>query len=61
MTAVQLVHDSVSRKDLSSCNHVCDRYKMYLVDKMKEDQKSEKGWKRKGLEEELSVAKKRKE
>ena len=72
LTALRLIHDSITEGQieianyaitdelLTSCSHASSRYKMYLMDKSKEDQDAEKMRKRKALEEELISVKKRK-
>ena len=45
---------------LSSCNHASNRYNMHLMEKKEEKKKTEKGRKRKALEENLIAAKKEK-
>ena len=72
LTALRLIHDSITEGEiqiasyaitdelLTSCSHANSRYKMYLMDKNKEDQDAEKIRKRKALEEELASVKKRK-
>ena len=46
---------------LSSCAHARNRYQMYLMERKAEQEKTEKGQKRKALMEELTSAKKAKE
>ena len=72
LTALCLIHDSISAGQieiadyiitdelLTSCSHASNRYKMYLMEKNKEDPEHEKIRKRKALQEELISAKKRK-
>ena len=43
---------------LTSCSHASNRYRMYLMERQKEDQEPEKIRKRKALQEELIAAKK---
>ena len=72
LQAIRLIHSSmlaqetsvadfvISEELLSSCNHASNRYKMYLMDKQREKEDKEKGRKRKALQDELVVAKKKK-
>ena len=73
LTALCLIHDTISEGQieigdyiitdelLTSCSHASNnRYRMYLMERQKEDQESEKIRKRKALQEELIAAKKRK-
>ena len=72
LQAIRLIHSSmlaqetsvadfvISEELLSSCNHASNRYKMYLMDKQREKEDNEKGRKRKALQDELVVAKKKK-
>ena len=71
LTALCLIHDTISGQIemgdyiitdelLTSCSHASKRYRMYLIERQKEDQESEKIRKRKALQEELIAAKKRK-
>ena len=46
---------------LSSCAHARNRYQMYLMERKAEQERTEKGQKRKALMEELTSAKKAKE
>ena len=70
LQAIGLVHSSVLAQNikvadfvitealLSSCSHASNRCNMYLMDKKEEKEKTEKGRKRKALEEDLIAAKK---
>ena len=72
LTALHLIHDTISEGQieigdyiitdelLTSCSHASNRYRMYLMERQKEDQEPEKIRKRKALQEELIAAKKRK-
>ena len=70
LTALHLIHDTISEGQigdyittdelLTSCSHASNRYRMYLMERKKEDQEPEKIRKRKALQEELIAAKKRK-
>ena len=72
LTALHLIHDTISEGQigigdyiitdelLTSCSHSSNRYRMYLMERQKEDQEPEKIRKRKALQEELIPAKKRK-
>ena len=72
LQAIRLIHSSmlaqetsvadfvISEELLSSCNHASNQYKMYLMDKQREKEDNEKGRKRKALQDELVVAKKKK-
>ena len=73
LTALHLIHDTISEGQieisdyiitnelLTSCSHTSNRYRMYLMERQKEDQEPEKKiGKRKALQEELIAAKKRK-
>ena len=72
LQAIRLIHSSmlaqetsvadfvISEELLSSCNHASNQYKMYLMDKQCEKEDNEKGRKRKALQDELVVAKKKK-
>ena len=51
----------VSDAILKSCAHAYNRYNMYLMDKKAEQERTEKGRKRKALMEDLTSAKKAKE
>ena len=73
LVAIRLVHSSmlaakckiadfvVSDALLKSCAHAYNRYNMYLMDKKAEQERTEKGRKRKALMEDLTSAKKAKE
>ena len=72
LKAICLVHDTILEKlieiteciimdkFLISCSHANNRYKMTLMDKDKESWEPEKARKRKALQEELTIVKKRK-
>ena len=71
LTALCLIHDTISEGQieigdiitdelLTYCSHASNRYRMYLMERQKEDQEPEKIRKRKALQEELIAAKKRK-
>ena len=72
LTALHLIHDTISEGQieigdyfitdelLTSCSHASNRYRMYLMERQKEDQEPEKIRKRKAFQEELIAAKKRK-
>ena len=71
LTALHLIHESISAGQieiadyiitdelLTSFRHASNRYKIYLMEKNKEDQEPEKIRKRKALQEELISAKKK--
>ena len=73
LVAIRLVHSSmqvakckvgdfvVNDALLSSCAHARNRYQMYLMERKAEQERTEKGQKRKALMEELTSAKKAKE
>ena len=73
LVAIRLVHSSmlaakckiadfvVSDALLKSCTHAYNRYNMYVMDKKAEQERTEKGRKRKALMEDLTSAKKAKE
>ena len=68
LVAMRLVHSSCKVRDfvvndalLSSCAHARNRYQMYLMERKAEQERTEKGQKRKALMEELTSAKKAKE
>ena len=72
LVAMRLVHSSmqaakckvadfVSDALLSSCAHVRNRYQIYLMERKAEQERTEKGQKRKALMEELTSVKKAKE
>ena len=73
LVAMRLVHSSmqvakckvgdfvVNDALLSSCAHARNRYQMYLMERKAEQERTEKGQKRKALMEELTSAKKAKE
>ena len=55
------VADFVITEDLlSSCSHASSRHKLYLMEKKTDKEKTEKAKKRKILQEELTVGKKKK-
>ena len=70
LRSIRLVHSSIlaqktnvadfviTEELLSSCNHASNRYKMHLMEKKTEKEKTEKGRKRKALQEELTKVKK---
>ena len=72
LKAIRLVHSSVASlkiktsdftvtdKCLKSCSHASNNYKMYLMEKEAEKEKSDIGQKRKALQDELMAAKKKK-
>ena len=72
LQAIRLVHSSVLAQKikvadfiitealLSCCSHASNRYNIYLMEKKEENEKTEKGRKRKGLEEDLIATKKEK-
>ena len=72
LVAMRLVHSSmqaakckvadfvVNNALLSSCAHARNRYQMYLIERKAEQERTEKGQKRKALMEELTSAKKAK-
>ena len=72
LTALHLIHDTISEGQieigdyiitdelLTSCSHASNRYRMYLMERQKEDQEPEKNRKRKALQEELIAGKKNK-
>ena len=45
---------------LSSCNHASNWYRIYLLEKKTDKEETERGQKRKALQEDLAVAKKKK-
>ena len=73
LVAMRLVHSSMQTAKckvadfvvndalLSSCAHPRNRYQMYLIERKAEQERTEKGQKRKTLMEELTSAKKAKE
>ena len=73
LVAMRLVHSSMQAAKckvadfvvndalLSSCAHARNRYQMYLMERKAEQERTEKGQKRKALMEELTSAKKAKE
>ena len=72
LVAMRLVHSSMQVAKckvglccndalLSSCAHATNRYQMYLMERKPEQERTEKGQKRKALMEELTSAKKAKE
>ena len=70
LQAIRLIHSSmlaqkisvadfvIPEKLLSSCNHASNRYRIYLLEK-KTDKETQRGQKRKALQEDLAVAKKK--
>ena len=72
LKAIRLVHSSVASleiktsdftvtdKLLKSCSHASNKYKMYLMEKKAEKEKTDMGQKRKALQDELMAAKKKK-
>ena len=72
LKAIRLVHISVASlkiktsdfivtdKLLKSCSHASNKYKMYLMEKKAEKEKTDMGQKRKALQDELMAAKKKK-
>ena len=72
LKAIRLVHSSVASlkiktsdftvtdKLLKSCSHASNKYKMYLMEKKAEKEKTDMGQKRKALRDELMAAKKKK-
>ena len=72
LTALCLIHDTISEGQieiddyiitdelLTSCSDASNRYRMYVMERQKEDQEPDKNRKRKALQEELIAAKKRK-
>ena len=71
LKAIRLVHSSVASlkiktsdfsvtdKLLKSCSHASNQYKMYLMEKKAEKEKTDMGQKRKALQDELMVTKKK--
>ena len=72
LTSVRLIHDIISTKEINiadyiitdelckSCSHASNRYKMYMMERQTKDQEPEKVRKRKALQDDLVLAKKRK-
>ena len=72
LQAIRLIHSSmlaqkisvadfvIPEKLLSSCNHASNRYRIYLLEKKTDKEETERGQKRKALQEDLAVAKKKK-
>ena len=72
LQAIRLIHSSmlvqkisvadfvIPEKLLSSCNHASNRYRIYLLQKKTDKEETERGQKRKALQEDLAVAKKKK-
>ena len=71
LQAIRLIHSSmlaqkisvadfvIPEKLLSSCNHASNWYRIYLLEKKTDKEETERGQKRKALQEDLAVAKKR--
>ena len=72
LQAIRLIHSSmlvqkisvadfvIPEKLLSSCNHASNGYRIYLLEKKTDKEETERGQKRKALQEDLAVAKKKK-
>ena len=72
LQAIRLIHSSmlaqkisvadfvIPEKLLSSCNHASNQYRIYLLEKKTDEEETERGQKRKALQEDLAVAKKKK-
>ena len=72
LQTIRLIHSSmlaqktsvadfvISEELLSSCNHASNRYRIHMMEKKNEKENTEKGRKRKVLQDELTVAKKKK-
>ena len=70
LQAIRLIHSSmlvqkisvadfvIPEKLLSSCNHASNWYRIYLLEKKTDKEETERGQKRKALQEDLAVAKK---
>ena len=71
LQAIRLIHSSmlaqkisvadfvIPEKLLSSCNHASNRYRIYLLEKKTDKEETERGQKRKALQDDLAVAKKK--
>ena len=71
LQAIKLIHSSmlaqkisvadfvILEKLLSSCNHASNQYRIYLLEKKTDKEETERGQKRKALQEDLAVTKKK--